>query len=35
VLGTAGAHQLQDGVDDALADRQATHQGLGSDQVAR
>ena len=35
VFGTAGAHQLQDGVDDAFADRQAPHQRLGGHQVAR
>ena len=34
-FGTAGAHQLQDGVDHALADRQAAHQRLGRHQVGR
>ena len=35
VLGTAGAHQLQDGIDHALADRQAADQRLRRHQVRR
>jgi hypothetical protein len=33
VFGTAGPHQLQDGVDDALSDRQAPDQRLRGHQV--